>query len=306
VDDGQPGSTPSLTLPRQGGENKRTDSLTSRERGLRRLLADIELFSRHIIGTPLRPYQLEPARAILDSVVNHRGRTITRRELRSRGYWELAVPASSQYHVVIDGQGYLVDLTTYKRSVARPFAPKQRQGDAGYGELVLSSAWSIDDWSGGFGYLERDPQHPERFADSFITDVSFGDVRLGRALSSVHTPGASMKDLYALAVYNGALYAITADNDQVYRSTDGASWSTSLDVSTAGLGASTSLKSITTFNGWLMVGSGNTGEIFRFDGTTWIRWVNDGGVSSFDSLAGWSDNLYVGAALTTGRSMLGA
>ena len=65
-------------------------SLTPRERGLRRLLADIELFSRHVLGTPLRPYQLEPARAILDSVVNRRGRTITIMMSRQAGKNELS------------------------------------------------------------------------------------------------------------------------------------------------------------------------------------------------------------------------
>jgi hypothetical protein len=64
--------------------------LTSRERGLQRLLADISLFSRHVLGTPLRPYQLEPARAILDSIVHHRGRTITIMMSRQAGKNELS------------------------------------------------------------------------------------------------------------------------------------------------------------------------------------------------------------------------
>jgi hypothetical protein len=40
---------------------------------VRSLLADVETFSRHVLRVPLRPYQLEPARAVLDSVVNRRG-----------------------------------------------------------------------------------------------------------------------------------------------------------------------------------------------------------------------------------------
>lgn len=37
------------------------------------LLRDIELFSRHIIGVPLRAYQVEPLRAIIDAVLNQKG-----------------------------------------------------------------------------------------------------------------------------------------------------------------------------------------------------------------------------------------
>src|SRR5579885_2565446 len=64
--------------------------LTPREQGLRRLLADIDLFSRHVVGVPLRPYQLEPARAILDSVLHHRGRTFTVMMSRQAGKNELS------------------------------------------------------------------------------------------------------------------------------------------------------------------------------------------------------------------------
>lgn len=38
------------------------------------LLRDIALFSHHVIGVPLHEYQLEPLRAIVDSVLNRRGR----------------------------------------------------------------------------------------------------------------------------------------------------------------------------------------------------------------------------------------
>ncbi len=66
------------------------DSLSPRERALRRLLTDIELFSRHVVGVPLRPYQLEPARAILDSVLRRRGLTFTIMMSRQAGKNELS------------------------------------------------------------------------------------------------------------------------------------------------------------------------------------------------------------------------
>ena len=45
--------------------------------GLRRVLADPALFSQHVIGRSLRPYQLEPLRAAAGSVQSGQGRTFT-------------------------------------------------------------------------------------------------------------------------------------------------------------------------------------------------------------------------------------
>lgn len=48
---------------------------TPRERAVvEAIFADIERFSRHVIGVPLYPYQAEPLRAVLDSVLRRRGR----------------------------------------------------------------------------------------------------------------------------------------------------------------------------------------------------------------------------------------
>src|SRR5579862_3674318 len=54
------------------------------------VLSDIGLFSRHVIGRPLRPYQLEPARAILHSILHHQGLTFTVMMSRQAGKNELS------------------------------------------------------------------------------------------------------------------------------------------------------------------------------------------------------------------------
>jgi hypothetical protein len=58
--------------------------------GVRRLLRDPELFSRHVIGRALRPYQLEALRAILDSILGRKGLTFTVMMARQMGKNELS------------------------------------------------------------------------------------------------------------------------------------------------------------------------------------------------------------------------
>src|SRR5439155_19523102 len=48
------------------------------------------LFSRHVVQRPLRPYQLEPALAILHSVLHHHGLTFTVMMSRQAGKNELS------------------------------------------------------------------------------------------------------------------------------------------------------------------------------------------------------------------------
>ena len=60
------------------------------QEALRRALLDIEVFSRKVLGRPLRRYQLEVARAILDSVLNCKGLEIAVVFSRQSGKNELA------------------------------------------------------------------------------------------------------------------------------------------------------------------------------------------------------------------------
>lgn len=179
------------------------------------------------------------------------------------------MPASPVYDVILDGQGYMIDLESYRGQDPSQFAPKTRVGDAGFGDLARGSSWAQSAWGGGFGFLEWDVQHQDRFADGSSIDPSYGDVRCGRPLASVLAA-----DIYAFAYYKGSLYGITTGDDKVYTSTDGISWSQSVDLSTAAIGSTaTSLRSIWTHAQYLLVGSGSGGQIFSFDGTTWALYL---------------------------------
>lgn len=58
--------------------------------GLRRVMGDPVLFSQHVIGQPLRPYQAQPMQAALDSIGGGRGRTLTVMFARQMGKNELS------------------------------------------------------------------------------------------------------------------------------------------------------------------------------------------------------------------------
>lgn len=64
--------------------------MNRRTRAIKAALCDPELFSRHIIGRPLRPYQIEPARAILRSIDEKAGDAITVMMSRQAGKNELS------------------------------------------------------------------------------------------------------------------------------------------------------------------------------------------------------------------------
>ena len=53
------------------------------------------------------------------------------------------------YHVTLNGQGYLCDLSAYVRRRHQPFAAKQASGNRSYGDLVHDQGLQVSDWSGG-------------------------------------------------------------------------------------------------------------------------------------------------------------
>jgi hypothetical protein len=115
------------------------DPALAHRAALRRLLTDVELFSRHVIGRPLRSYQLEPARAIIRSVLERQGRTFTVMMARQAGKNELSA------HI----EAYL--LTLFQRvggtliKAAPTFRPQARISMRRL-ESILDRGWSAGRW----------------------------------------------------------------------------------------------------------------------------------------------------------------
>jgi hypothetical protein len=192
------------------------------------------------------------------------------------------------YHVTLDSQGYLLDLGSYrKRLVANPYA----------GESPELNAWVQDDWRRGVGYPVAEAGV---YNSGLAIDPSNADLRMGPALTTAHTPGASVTDLYQLLVYQGALIAIRGDGGQVYRSTDGTTWTNPFTT------LSTGLRSAAVWNGFLHVGFGNSGVIGRWDGTTHTAtWITLTG-NKVSALEGTflTTHLMAGANQATGGAVL--
>ena len=72
---------------------------------VRALLTDVETFSRHLLRVPLRPYQLEPARAVLDSVVNRRGLSFSVMMARQAGKNQMVDPHTCAGDAGLEGGG---------------------------------------------------------------------------------------------------------------------------------------------------------------------------------------------------------
>lgn len=113
---------------------------------LKRLLGDVGLFSRFVVRRPLRPYQLEPARAIVDSVLRRKGFTFTVMMARQAGKNEL----SAQLEV------YLLNL--FQRvggnivKCAPTFKPQIINSKLRL-EQSLENRWNSGRWRPGYGYM---------------------------------------------------------------------------------------------------------------------------------------------------------
>ncbi len=113
---------------------------------LKRLLTDVGLFSRFVLRRPLRPYQLEPARAIADSILHRKGLTFTVMMARQAGKNEL----SAQIEVFLLNLFQRVGGNIVK--CAPTFKPQIVNSKLRL-EQTLDNPWNAEQWRSSYGYM---------------------------------------------------------------------------------------------------------------------------------------------------------
>src|SRR4030095_8492073 len=217
------------------------------------------------------------------------------------------MPATTAYHVVLDGQGYIIDPTSYRHRPASRFAAKTRTGDPGFSDFINGSAWAQTGWEEGVYNAsgDWDPQHPSRARDASAVDGSFADLRLGRQMTQVFATG-----IYQVAYFQGALWGIGEAGSTLYRSTTGTTWTSFLNLAT--VSACSSLRALAVVPGGLyggpaaaslMIGAGDNGKVFAFDGTTAVLFYEVVGALAIRALGeGPAPDLATGRTVYAGAS----
>src|SRR4030095_5313266 len=217
------------------------------------------------------------------------------------------MPATTAYHVVLDGQGYIIDPTSYRHRPASRFAAKTRTGAPGVSDFIHGSAWAQTGWEEGVYNAsgDWDPQHPSRARDASAVDGSFADLRLGRQMTQVFATG-----IYQVAYFHGALYGIGEAGSTLYRSTNGTTWTAAIDLAT--VSACSSLRALAVVPGAITGGPpaaspliparGNV-KVFAFDGTTAVLHYEVVGALAIRALGeGPAPDLATGRAVYAGAS----
>jgi hypothetical protein len=164
------------------------------------------------------------------------------------------------YHVTLAGQGLLVDLQSYQRTLADPFAPKTSSGDRGYGDLRDEIAVLIDDWSGGEGFTRHEDDEPGRYRRGPGLDPwsELGALRQGPFINFVTLGGAAPGPGPMVAALGKLFYGVDGGK---CASWDGAASATPFTLVTGG-----NVASMAEYGGKLYIGKTGNGSIATWDG----------------------------------------
>lgn len=167
----------------------------------------------------------------------------------------------TQYHVSLNGQGYVLDLDRYQKRIREPFPSKQTEGSVDFGDLRgPEQLVVISDWSGGEGAVAHDDAAPSRYRSGTDVDISTlpGALRLGPELAAAHG-NFGTDESGCLATFNGYLI-IGLGIGQLYR------WDGTTLTALANTGSG--VRSMEVFMNRLYVGCQGTGAVGEYT-TAW-------------------------------------
>lgn len=184
------------------------------------------------------------------------------------------------YHVTLGGQGLMLDLSTYRRRVARTFAPRQASGELSYADQLLEQVWALGDWGGGEGFIDFDPENPGRYRAGSRVDAfsAPGALQVGPDLQTSYS--STNNGIRVLRAFNDRLYAGSADG-KVYVF-NGTSWSQAIDLAKAG--------GITAM------------EVYKNE--LYVANATDNTVAKVNASGTWTNPAFTGTGLTSVESML--
>ncbi|HLI29352.1 MAG TPA: hypothetical protein VKZ60_19985 [Chloroflexota bacterium] len=168
------------------------------------------------------------------------------------------------YHVELGGQGYLVDLASYRKEAGEQFAPKQAVSTRYYADLKDVGAWAQVDWQGGRGATRWQEVEAARFAAGAGLDtLRAGEVRCGpRAVPvAAWAPQPPTRQVVGFVTYRGGLFWATVAGGTLalWRAESEAGLPARWTVADGAVGG------LASWGNAVWVGSGTGGQVYRWE-----------------------------------------
>src|SRR5215207_2145898 len=170
----------------------------------------------------------------------------------------------TSYHLTLGGQGYLVDLASYRKEAGEQFAGKQAVSTRQYADLKDVGVWAQTDWRDGRGATRWSEASAARWAAGAGLDtLTAGQVQSGPGAVAVAAwaPSPAAGSIAGFVTYRGGLFWCTAVGGTLYlwrAESEGvapANW-TRTDTAVGGLAV---------YKDAVWVGSGSSGSLYRWD-----------------------------------------
>lgn len=171
------------------------------------------------------------------------------------------------YHVELGGQGYLLELASYRKRAGDVFVPRQAVSTRYYADLRDVGVWAQTDWQGGRGATRWHEADPARFAAGGGLDtLTPHELRCApRAVPvAAWAPDPPTRQVVGFVAYRGALFWVTVAGGQLTlwraesEATAPARWSVG-DTACGGLAVG---------HDGVWAGSGTSGQVYRWAAAT--------------------------------------